>query len=94
MAVTFQKNVGMLLLYLMSCGAALELTRRDVRTDGAPFTVPLPWLWPIAGAFVILWILTTATSAELTITAIVLAVATAIYAATRARYPDQPPRPS
>ena len=80
-ALAIISNVGMLLLYLMSCGAALELTRRDVRTDGAPFTVPLPWLWPVAGAVVILWILTTATSTELTVTGLVLAVATVLYVA-------------
>jgi amino acid transporter len=84
-ALAVISNVGMLLLYLMSCGAALELTRRDVRTDGAPFTVPLPWLWPSAGAVVIFWILTTATSSELTVTAIVLVVATALYYAARRR---------
>ena len=80
------------LLYLLSCGAALELTRRDVRTDGAPFTVPLPWLWPIAGATVIFWILSTATSTELTVTALVLAAATALYYVTRRRVGVSPTR--
>jgi amino acid transporter len=72
-------NVGLLLLYGLSCAAALELTRRDVRTDAAPFAAPLPWLWPIAGGIVILWILSTATLREVTITALVLAVATVLY---------------
>lgn len=84
-ALAIISNVAMLLLYLLCCGAAVELTRRDVRTEAAPFVVPLPWLWPVAGALVILWILSTATAPEVTVTAIVLAVATLLYAASRAR---------
>jgi amino acid transporter len=84
-ALAIISNVGLLLLYLLSCAAALELTRRDVRTDAAPFTVPLPWLWPIAGAVVILWILSTATAREATVTTLVLAAATLVYVVARLR---------
>jgi APA family basic amino acid/polyamine antiporter len=33
-------NVGLLILYLLCCGAALELARRDVRDEGRPFDWP------------------------------------------------------
>jgi APA family basic amino acid/polyamine antiporter len=84
-ALAIISNVAMLLLYLLCCGAALELTRRDVRTDGAPFEVRLPWLWPGAGAVLMLWILSSATAPEVTVTVIVLAAATLLYGVTRAR---------
>jgi amino acid transporter len=73
-------NVGLLLIYLFSCGAAIELTRRDVRTEAEPFRPPLFWLWPALCGVVILWILSTATRTELMVTALVLVVATALYA--------------
>jgi amino acid transporter len=78
-ALAIISNVGLLLLYLLSCAAAVELTRRDVRTDAEPFRPPLFWLWPAAGGVVILWILSTATARELTVTALVLSVATVLY---------------
>lgn len=84
-ALAIISNVAMLLLYLLCCGAALELTRRNVRTDGAPFVVPLPWLWPVAGAALILWILSRATTTELTVTAVVLFAATVVYFVVRRR---------
>ena len=72
-------NVGMLLMYLLACAAALELGRRDVRIDGRPFAPPLVWLGPVAGALLMLWILSTATLRELGITALVLTIATLGY---------------
>jgi amino acid transporter len=73
-------NVGLLILYLMACAAALELARRDVRTDGPPFAPPGAWIGPIAGGLLLLWILSTATAAEFAVTAAVLIVATLVYA--------------
>lgn len=78
-ALAIVSNVGTLLLYLLCCGAALELTRRDVRTAGRPFTFPGVWLAPVLGASLVLWILSTATLAEFTVTAAVLAAATLAY---------------
>lgn len=72
-------NVGLLVLYLLCCAAALELTRRDVRTDAPPFAPFLSWLAPVLGAALMLWILATATLAEVAVTALVLAAATAVY---------------
>ena len=78
-ALAIIANVGLLMLYLLCCGAALELTRRDVREDGVPFAGPATRIAPILGAALMLAILTTATGKEIGITATVLAVATVIY---------------
>jgi basic amino acid/polyamine antiporter, APA family len=81
---TFQKlailaNVVTLLLYLLCCLAALELTRRDVRTDGAPFTFPGANLIPILAIGVIIWILAHATAKEFAVTALCLGVASLLF---------------
>jgi amino acid transporter len=73
-------NVGLLILYFVACGAALELARRDVRTDGRPFAPPGARIAPIVGALLMLWILSTATAAEFAVTAVVLVIAAAGYA--------------
>jgi APA family basic amino acid/polyamine antiporter len=88
-ASTFQQlaiisNVGLLLVYFLCCAAALELSRRDVRADGAPFAPRWAWLAPVAGAVAVLWILSTATWNELAVTAAVLAIAAMLYAWRRA----------
>ena len=81
---TFQRlaiisNVGLLVLYLLCGAAALELVRRDVRSDAAPFTMRGAWLAPVGGALMMLWILSTATLAEFAVTGVVLAAATVAY---------------
>ncbi len=80
-ALAIISNVGLLVLYLLSCGAALELARRDIRMEAPPFSLRGTWLWPVLGGVIVLWILSTATVQELGVTAIVLAVATGLYAA-------------
>lgn len=84
-ALAILSNVGTLLLYLLCCAAALELTRRDVRMAGEPFTFPLARLAPVAGAALALWILSTATLAEFAVTAAVLAAASLAYLARKQR---------
>jgi basic amino acid/polyamine antiporter, APA family len=81
---TFQElailsNVAVLLLYLLCCLAALRLMRRDVRTDGAPFTFPGAQLVPLLAGAVIIWILIHATLKEFTVTGICLAVASLLF---------------
>jgi len=78
-ALALVSNVGTLLLYLLCCGAALELRRQDVRMADAPFTFPGAWLAPVTGALLVLWILSTATAREFAVTAGVLATATLAY---------------
>lgn len=69
----------MLLLYLFCCAAALELMRRDVRSDGTPFTFPGVWVVPPVAIIIILWILAHATRKEFLITGIVLAIASVLF---------------
>jgi APA family basic amino acid/polyamine antiporter len=81
---TFQQlavlaNVAVLVLYFLCCAAALELMRRDVRTDGTPFTFPGAWIVPVIALVMIVWILAHATSKEFFITAACLVVASLIY---------------
>ena len=78
-------NVAMLILYSLACGAALALARRDVRTEGQPFAPSGAWIGPVAGLPLMLWILSTATLAELSVTAVVLAIATLVYAVRASR---------
>ena len=78
-------NVALLLVYSLACGAALELARRDVRTEGRPFAPPGAQIGPIVGALLMLWILSSATAAEVGVTAVVLVVAALVYAFRAAR---------
>ena len=86
---TFQQlailsNVAVLLLYFLCCGAALQLMRRDVRSDGRPFDFPGAWMVPCIAAVISLWILAQATRQELAVTAVVLAVASVLFLVQRA----------
>jgi len=81
---TFQRlavlsNMAVLLLYILCCLAALELSRRDVRSDGAPFRFPGASFMPILAIVVIIWILGHATRDEFEITGICLAVASLLF---------------
>jgi APA family basic amino acid/polyamine antiporter len=72
-------NVAGLGLYFMGCAAAIELTRRNVQGAGVPLAIPGTHVVPILAAVVILWIMSSATVPELTITAGTLAVASLLY---------------
>ncbi len=81
---TFQKlavlsNMAVLLLYILCCLAALELNRRDIRSDGAPFKFRGATLVPILAIVVIIWVLAHAKRDEFAITAACLAVATVLF---------------
>lgn len=81
---TFQKlavlsNMTVLLLYILCCLAALELNRRDIRSDGAPFTFRGGSLVPIAAIILIVWVLAHGTKDEFEITAICIAVASVLF---------------
>jgi amino acid transporter len=84
-ALAIVSNVGTLLLYLLCCASALELARRDVRMADAPFTFPGAWLAPVAGAILVVWILSTATAREFAVTGGVLTAATLAYVARKRR---------
>jgi len=81
---TFQRlavlsNMAVLLLYILCCLAALELSRRDVRSDGAPFRFPCASFIPVLAIVVIIWILAHAARDEFEITGICLAVASLFF---------------
>jgi amino acid transporter len=81
---TFQQlavlaNVAVLLLYLLCCLAALQLSRCDVRGDGPPFIFPGAKLIPVLAVFVIIWILAHATAKEFAVTAVCLGVASLLF---------------
>ena len=81
---TFQKlavlsNMAVLLLYILCCLAALELNRRDVRSDGPPFRFPGATLVPILAIAVIIWVLAHGTKGEFEITAICMVGASLLY---------------
>jgi amino acid transporter len=87
-ALAVISNVGLLMLYVMSCGAALMLARRDVRTTGEPFMTPGAKAAPVLAAALMLWVLSTATLREFAVTAVVLITATLAYV-TRKRAQSQ-----
>jgi amino acid transporter len=72
-------NVAALLLYIMCCGAAWQLMRRNVRTDGEPFSFPGAQVLPFVAIGIIGWILTHATMREFAILAAVLVVGSGLY---------------
>ena len=72
-------NVAVLLLYFLCCGAALQLMRRDVRSDGQPFHFRGAQSVPCIGAVISLLILAQATRQELAVTGAVLAVASLLF---------------
>jgi APA family basic amino acid/polyamine antiporter len=81
---TFQRlavlsNMAVLLLYILCCLAALELSRRDVRSDGVPFRFPCASFIPVLAIVVIIWILAHATRDEFEITGLCLAVASLLF---------------
>jgi APA family basic amino acid/polyamine antiporter len=81
---TFQRlavlsNMAVLLLYILCCLAALELNRRDIRSDGAPFRFPGQSIVPIVAIILIIWVLAYATKEEFEITAACLAGATLLF---------------
>src|SRR6184192_1578151 len=72
-------NVAVLLMYLLCCAACWILVQRDVRSDGEPFNFPGMKIVPALAIIAIIWILAHATTREFIVTAIVLALASALY---------------
>ena len=86
---TFQKlallsNIAALLLYLLCCGAAFQLIRKDVRSDGEPFSIYGEKAIPLLAVVVVLWVLSHVTLPEFAVAGGVLAVASIFYAIRKA----------
>ena len=73
-------NIAALLLYLFCCSAAFELIRRNVVSDGKPFSMPGEKVVPLLAVVIVLWILSHATLSEFGVAALVLVVASVLYA--------------
>jgi amino acid transporter len=74
-------NVAVLFAYLLCCGAAWQLMRRDVRSDGPPFIFRGATLIPPIAIAAAIWILTHATWQEFKVTGAVVAIASVLYIA-------------
>ncbi|MEO5719826.1 MAG: APC family permease [Chthoniobacterales bacterium] len=83
-------NVAVLVLYFLSCGAALLIMRRDLPGTVRPFHFPGAWVFPVMGIAISLTILAQATRQELTITAVVLAAASILFLVQRVIRKAQP----
>ncbi|MGH7693680.1 MAG: hypothetical protein ACRENH_01805, partial [Gemmatimonadaceae bacterium] len=72
-------NLSVLVLYALCCAAAWQLRRRDVRTDGVPFRMPLGNVLPFVGIAVIVWLLTSIHLDEWAMLLAALAMASILY---------------
>ena len=57
-------NLGALIIYFGVAAASIELNRRDVRGDGAPFRLPGGKAIPVLACLVIIWLASNATRAD------------------------------
>jgi len=71
--------VGILGVDLSCCLAVLELRRRDVRAEGAPFRVAGGPVVPLLACAVVVWLLTSARAVEFLAAAGVLGIAALLY---------------
>jgi basic amino acid/polyamine antiporter, APA family len=55
-ALAVLSNVAVLLMYLLCCAGVWALIRRDVRTDGSPFSFPGAKIVPALAIIAILWL--------------------------------------
>ena len=72
-------NVSTLLLYAMCCLATWQLRRRDIRSGGTPFKVPMPGLVIVLACLVIGWMLTSVTAGEWIALAVALAIGVVLF---------------
>jgi amino acid transporter len=79
-------NIAALLLYLFCCSAAFELIRRNVVSDGKPFSIPGDKVVPFLAVAIVLWILSHATLAEFSVAIGVLTVASLLFCFRRSNF--------
>lgn len=73
--------VAVMVVYLACCLGVLELRRRGVQGEGAPFRIPGGPVVPLLASGVVIWLLSTATWREYAAVAAALAVTTVLYLA-------------
>jgi amino acid transporter len=77
-------NVAVLTLYALCALGCFQLIRRDVREEGEPLRVPGERVLPFLACGAILWVLSSATAPELSVSAVVVALASVLYVLRRA----------
>jgi amino acid transporter len=78
-------NVAALLVYFACSLAAWQLRRRDVRAGGIPFRVPGGGVVPLLSCAVIIGLLSSITLPEWRVLALIIGVASVLFAVTRRR---------
>jgi basic amino acid/polyamine antiporter, APA family len=83
---TFEKlgiiaNGSVLLAYIACCAAVIELRRRGIQTESAPFRVPFSSLVPVLACGAIVWMLSSLKADEWKAMAMVFGVALILYLA-------------
>ncbi len=73
-------SAALLVVYGATVAAAFELRRRDVRADGPPFRMPGGPVVPILAGTIVVWLLAQTTWREQAGVALLLAVASVLYA--------------
>jgi APA family basic amino acid/polyamine antiporter len=72
-------TVSILLVYLATCLASIQLRRRDVRADGPPFIVPGGHVIPVLSCIVVIWMLTSASRTEFLSVGAAIVLASVLY---------------
>ncbi len=85
-------NVAALLVYFACSLAAWQLRRRDVRAGGIPFRVPGGGVVPLLSCAVIIGLLSSITLPEWRVLALIIGVASVLFAVTRRRREALPAR--
>lgn len=81
--------IATLIVYLICCLAAIQLQRRDIRTDGAvPFNVPGGPVIPLIACAIVVWLMTASTRQEVLAMSAMLVAETVLFFLMKARRPD------
>ena len=72
-------TVSVLLVYLGTCLASIQLSRRDVRSDGPPFRIRGGPTVPLLACLVVTWMLSSASRREFISVAATLVIASVLY---------------
>src|SRR5205085_9879307 len=75
-------NGAVLLVYAACCLGVLQLRRKNVRDEGAPFRAPAGGVVPILATLAIVWLLTGLAPREWIAIGVILIVGSALYGAT------------
>jgi amino acid transporter len=83
--LAIMSNLAVLVLYALCCAAAWRLRRLGVRSEGAPFNMPLGNVFPWFGILIIIWLLTSIRLDEWAALLAALGAASVLYVAASRR---------